>query len=114
MFNYWWRAPEPLSGYGGRVWRRIEERVSPRRRASWFGVARWTWATAAAGLVAVAAAFYLGRALPPAPVGQPDATAFSAASRQSRGWVRISDSRYVAAAGSLITGSSSRHLGPPV
>jgi hypothetical protein len=72
-----WQAPQPLAGYGTRVWRRIEDRVSPSRPRVRPGMLRWGWALAAGVSVALAAAYYLGRSLPTAP----PATAFSEASR---------------------------------
>lgn len=76
-----WEAPQPLAGYGTRVWRRIEDRVSPARRRVRFGTLRWAWATAAGVSVALAAAYYLGPSTPAAPPAEPAATAFSEASR---------------------------------
>lgn len=75
-----WKAPEPLSGYGVRVWRAIEDRVAPPRRAGIFGWApgRLAWATML--LAVVGAAYFVGRSAsvkPPTP-----ATAFSEASRE--------------------------------
>jgi hypothetical protein len=76
-----WEAPQPLAGYGARVWRRIEDRVSPARRRARFGMLRWAWAMAAGTSVALAAAYFLGRSTPATPPVQPAATGFSEASR---------------------------------
>ncbi len=76
-----WAAPEPLSGYGSRVWRRLEDRIAPpSRSASWWSTPRLAWAAAA--MAAVGLAFYLGRAVPERPLSPPAATAFSEASRE--------------------------------
>jgi hypothetical protein len=76
-----WQAPQPLAGYGTRVWRRIEDRVSSSRRPFHAGMRRWAWALAAGVSVALGAAYYLGRSSPIAPPVEPPATAFSEASR---------------------------------
>jgi hypothetical protein len=76
-----WRAPDPLSGYGNRVWRRLEARIAPPARSSgWRSTPRLAWAAAA--IAAVGLAFYLGRAVPERPVTPPAATAFSEDSRE--------------------------------
>jgi hypothetical protein len=75
-----WRAPEPLSGYGARVWHRIEGRLPAAPRGGGLGWAGWRLAWAGVLLAAIAAAFFLGRSVPVAP-GPAPVTAFSEAAR---------------------------------
>ena len=74
-------VPEPLSGYSGRVWRRLEPQLAParRRRASWFSPPRLAWAAA---LLAVVGAAYIAGRSANAPVVPSGPSAFSSESRQ--------------------------------
>jgi len=76
-----WEAPEPLSGYGSRVWRAIEDRIAPPRRAAIFGWAPSRLAWAAMLVAVVGVAYLVGRSASVKPPAAP-ATAFSEASRQ--------------------------------
>lgn len=73
-------VPEPLSGYPGRVWRRLEPQLAARRpRRNWFSPPRLAWA--AALLAVVGAAYIVGRSTQtPGPTHGP--SAFSAESRE--------------------------------
>ena len=61
-------APEPALGFEGRLWRRVEARISPRR---WFSWRTLSLAASMAALLVVA--FLAGRfSQPPAPVVHPE------------------------------------------
>ena len=74
-------APEPLAGYGARVWRKIEPRLAPRRAGvgRWLSLPRLGWAALLAA--ALGAAYLAGRSTLPEPPAQ-IAGGFSAESRQ--------------------------------
>jgi hypothetical protein len=52
-------VPDPGLNYGGKVWNRIERRISGRRRFLWLGMRQWL--AAAAMAVLLVAAFLAGR-----------------------------------------------------